>query len=189
MSHRGSGCLLSRGSMRSSAQLQCCGAASAPALEAETKQCQCGRARMQERSLACQHVQFHAGSGTCQVGQCSGLQLLKPRAQIPEHVCDCCDARQVVVDCQVPQHAQLVVRADVTFLARSEVEPKQFHHPVVDIAEWRAARLIGELRAEKGVLVPNNKDCGRPAHGAEKRGPCVLRRSRQCLCTCGGKRL
>mmetsp|Transcript_97521 Transcript_97521/g.271381 ORF Transcript_97521/g.271381 Transcript_97521/m.271381 type:complete len:287 (+) Transcript_97521:1-861(+) len=39
-----------------------------------------------------------------------------------------------------------------------QVEPKQFHHPVVDIAEWRAARLIGELRAEKGVLVPNNKD-------------------------------
>jgi len=38
------------------------------------------------------------------------------------------------------------------------VEPKQFYHPVVDVASWRPARLIGELRANKGVPTPDNKD-------------------------------
>eukprot|EP00933_Yihiella_yeosuensis_P039287 TRINITY_DN3326_c1_g1_i1.p1 TRINITY_DN3326_c1_g1~~TRINITY_DN3326_c1_g1_i1.p1 ORF type:complete len:1083 (-),score=266.11 TRINITY_DN3326_c1_g1_i1:100-3348(-) len=38
------------------------------------------------------------------------------------------------------------------------VAPKQFYHPVVDVKEWRAAKLIGELRAEKGVPVPDNRD-------------------------------
>jgi ribosome biogenesis protein BMS1 len=38
------------------------------------------------------------------------------------------------------------------------VEPKKFYHPVVDVAEWRPARLIGELRAAKGVPIPDNKD-------------------------------
>lgn len=35
---------------------------------------------------------------------------------------------------------------------------KQFYHPIVDIAEWRPARLIGELRAAEGIPVPDNKD-------------------------------
>merc|ERR1712203_103285 len=39
-----------------------------------------------------------------------------------------------------------------------KVEPKQFYHPVVDVDQWRPARLIGELRAAKGVAVPDNKD-------------------------------
>jgi len=38
------------------------------------------------------------------------------------------------------------------------VEPKQFYHPVIDVAQWRPARLIGELRAAAGVPVPDNKD-------------------------------
>mmetsp|Transcript_47721 Transcript_47721/g.75449 ORF Transcript_47721/g.75449 Transcript_47721/m.75449 type:complete len:255 (+) Transcript_47721:1-765(+) len=38
------------------------------------------------------------------------------------------------------------------------VEPKKFYHPVVDVAGWRAARLIGELRANAGVPIPDNKD-------------------------------
>mmetsp|Transcript_122197 Transcript_122197/g.225119 ORF Transcript_122197/g.225119 Transcript_122197/m.225119 type:complete len:1080 (-) Transcript_122197:67-3306(-) len=38
------------------------------------------------------------------------------------------------------------------------VEPRNFYHPVVDVAGWRAARLIGELRATAGVPVPDNKD-------------------------------
>merc|ERR1740121_3492895 len=40
----------------------------------------------------------------------------------------------------------------------ANVQPKEFYHPVVDVARWRPARLIGELRAEKGVLVPKQKD-------------------------------
>jgi hypothetical protein len=27
----------------------------------------------------------------------------------------------------------------------------RFYHPVIDVPNWRPARLIGELRAEKGV--------------------------------------
>jgi ribosome biogenesis protein BMS1 len=38
------------------------------------------------------------------------------------------------------------------------VRPREFYHPVVDVNEWRPARLIGELRAENGVAVPHNKD-------------------------------
>lgn len=38
------------------------------------------------------------------------------------------------------------------------VQPKEFYHPVLDLAQWRPAKLIGELRANKGVLVPRNKD-------------------------------
>lgn len=38
------------------------------------------------------------------------------------------------------------------------VEPKLFYHPVVDAREWRPARLIGELRAVAGVVVPNRAD-------------------------------
>jgi len=38
------------------------------------------------------------------------------------------------------------------------VPPKQFYHPVVDVKDWRPARLIGELRAVKGVAVPDNRD-------------------------------
>merc|ERR1712232_483019 len=38
------------------------------------------------------------------------------------------------------------------------VEPKKFYHPVVDVAGWRPARLIGELRANAGVPTPDNKD-------------------------------
>lgn len=36
--------------------------------------------------------------------------------------------------------------------------PKQFYHPVIDVAQWRPAKTIGELRAEKGVPVPQNAD-------------------------------
>lgn len=39
-----------------------------------------------------------------------------------------------------------------------KVQPKEFYHPVVDVAKWRPARLIGELRANAGVAVPDNKD-------------------------------
>jgi len=35
---------------------------------------------------------------------------------------------------------------------------KQFYHPILDVAEWRPARLIGELRAAEGIPVPDNKD-------------------------------
>jgi len=38
------------------------------------------------------------------------------------------------------------------------VSPKEFYHPVVDVAEWRPAKLIGELRATAGVPVPHNAD-------------------------------
>jgi len=38
------------------------------------------------------------------------------------------------------------------------VEPNKFYHPVVDVADWRPARLIGELRAANGIAVPDNKD-------------------------------
>mmetsp|Transcript_89612 Transcript_89612/g.253996 ORF Transcript_89612/g.253996 Transcript_89612/m.253996 type:complete len:1065 (+) Transcript_89612:195-3389(+) len=38
------------------------------------------------------------------------------------------------------------------------VEPKQFYHPVLDVKGWRPVRLIGELRANAGVPVPNNKN-------------------------------
>lgn len=38
------------------------------------------------------------------------------------------------------------------------VEPKKFYHPIVDVKDWRPARLIGELRANKGVGIPDNKD-------------------------------
>jgi len=38
------------------------------------------------------------------------------------------------------------------------VEPKKFYHPVVDVADWRPARLIGELRASKGMPTPDNQD-------------------------------
>jgi len=51
------------------------------------------------------------------------------------------------------------------------VEPRQFYHPVVDIAEWRAAKLIGELRAERGIPVPNNRDSqyGKQIERAERK--------------------
>ncbi|CAE8645936.1 unnamed protein product [Polarella glacialis] len=51
------------------------------------------------------------------------------------------------------------------------VEPKKFYHPVVDVTDWRPARLIGELRAVKGVPVPNNKDSnyGKQLVRAERR--------------------
>jgi len=39
-----------------------------------------------------------------------------------------------------------------------DVKPKEFFHPVIDVAQWRPARLIGELRAAKGVTVPDRKD-------------------------------
>ncbi|CAJ1330640.1 unnamed protein product [Effrenium voratum] len=35
---------------------------------------------------------------------------------------------------------------------------KQFYHPVMDVPNWRPARLIGELRASEGIPVPDNKD-------------------------------
>eukprot|EP00931_Biecheleriopsis_adriatica_P065426 TRINITY_DN39954_c0_g1_i1.p1 TRINITY_DN39954_c0_g1~~TRINITY_DN39954_c0_g1_i1.p1 ORF type:complete len:1065 (-),score=283.57 TRINITY_DN39954_c0_g1_i1:88-2859(-) len=35
---------------------------------------------------------------------------------------------------------------------------KQFYHPVIDVPNWRPARLIGQLRADKGVPVPENRD-------------------------------
>lgn len=35
---------------------------------------------------------------------------------------------------------------------------KQFYHPVIDVPNWRPARLIGELRASQGVPVPDQKD-------------------------------
>lgn len=38
------------------------------------------------------------------------------------------------------------------------VPPKQFYHPVIDVAGWRPARLIGELRATQGALVPDKND-------------------------------
>eukprot|EP00928_Gymnodinium_smaydae_P096124 TRINITY_DN8426_c0_g1_i1.p1 TRINITY_DN8426_c0_g1~~TRINITY_DN8426_c0_g1_i1.p1 ORF type:complete len:1110 (+),score=354.23 TRINITY_DN8426_c0_g1_i1:59-3388(+) len=38
------------------------------------------------------------------------------------------------------------------------VRPKEFYHPVLDVSEWRRAKLIGELRAEQGVAVPSNAD-------------------------------
>lgn len=38
------------------------------------------------------------------------------------------------------------------------VQPRQFYHPVVDVEKWRPARLIGELRANAGVAVPDNRD-------------------------------
>jgi len=38
------------------------------------------------------------------------------------------------------------------------VEPRKFYHPVIDVAGWRRARLIGELRADQGVAVPHNPD-------------------------------
>jgi len=38
------------------------------------------------------------------------------------------------------------------------VQPKQFYHPVIDVAEWRPARLIGELRAANQIPVPDKKD-------------------------------
>lgn len=48
---------------------------------------------------------------------------------------------------------------------------KQFYHPVIDVPNWRPARLIGELRAEKGVLVPDQKDShyGKQLVRAERR--------------------
>eukprot|EP00927_Polykrikos_kofoidii_P037709 TRINITY_DN31919_c0_g1_i1.p1 TRINITY_DN31919_c0_g1~~TRINITY_DN31919_c0_g1_i1.p1 ORF type:complete len:1080 (-),score=177.89 TRINITY_DN31919_c0_g1_i1:201-3440(-) len=51
------------------------------------------------------------------------------------------------------------------------VQPKEFYHPVVDVTEWRPARLIGELRAAQGVAVPNNKDSqyGNKIQRAERR--------------------
>mmetsp|Transcript_85966 Transcript_85966/g.179761 ORF Transcript_85966/g.179761 Transcript_85966/m.179761 type:complete len:1088 (-) Transcript_85966:52-3315(-) len=39
-----------------------------------------------------------------------------------------------------------------------KVQPKEFFNPVVDVSRWRAAKLIGELRAERGVAVPDKKD-------------------------------
>lgn len=39
-----------------------------------------------------------------------------------------------------------------------KVPPKEFYHPVVDVAQWRPARLIGELRATNGMAVPNKTD-------------------------------
>merc|ERR1711920_703454 len=39
-----------------------------------------------------------------------------------------------------------------------KVAPKEFYHGVVDVEAWRPARLIGELRANAGVAVPDNKD-------------------------------
>jgi ribosome biogenesis protein BMS1 len=38
------------------------------------------------------------------------------------------------------------------------VEPKKFYHPVVDVKDWRPAKLIGQLRHEQGLAVPNNPD-------------------------------
>jgi len=38
------------------------------------------------------------------------------------------------------------------------VQPKQFYHPVIDVPQWRPAKLIGELRAQAGVLVPDKRD-------------------------------
>ncbi|CAK9022049.1 Ribosome biogenesis protein BMS1 homolog (Ribosome assembly protein BMS1 homolog) [Durusdinium trenchii] len=35
---------------------------------------------------------------------------------------------------------------------------KEFYHPVLDVPNWRPARLIGELRAAQGVPVPDNPD-------------------------------
>jgi len=35
---------------------------------------------------------------------------------------------------------------------------KQFYHPVIDVPNWRPARLIGELRASQGIPVPDNQD-------------------------------
>jgi len=51
------------------------------------------------------------------------------------------------------------------------VKPKEFYHPVIDVDEWRPAKLIGELRAEKGVPVPYNKDSqyGKQIVRAERR--------------------
>lgn len=38
------------------------------------------------------------------------------------------------------------------------VEPKKFYNPIMDVKDWRPARLIGELRVANGVKVPNLKD-------------------------------
>lgn len=44
------------------------------------------------------------------------------------------------------------------------VTPKKFYLPAIDIASWRPARTIGELRAAEGVPVPNKPDS---AYGAQ----------------------
>jgi len=38
------------------------------------------------------------------------------------------------------------------------VEPKKFYNPIMDVEDWRPAKLIGQLRHEKGVTVPDQKD-------------------------------
>eukprot|EP00929_Paragymnodinium_shiwhaense_P049994 TRINITY_DN251_c0_g4_i1.p1 TRINITY_DN251_c0_g4~~TRINITY_DN251_c0_g4_i1.p1 ORF type:complete len:1096 (+),score=370.58 TRINITY_DN251_c0_g4_i1:146-3433(+) len=51
------------------------------------------------------------------------------------------------------------------------VKPREFYNPVMDVKEWRAAKLIGELRADKGVPVPDNKDSqyGKKVERAERK--------------------